>query len=99
MVPSAFVFLEALPLNTHGKVDRKALPAPDAQDSRREATFLAPRTPVEEQLAVIWSTLLHLEKVGVEEDFFALGGHSLLATQVISRVRATFHVELPVRAL
>ncbi|MCY1023460.1 non-ribosomal peptide synthase/polyketide synthase [Pyxidicoccus sp. MSG2] len=98
MVPSAFVALEALPLNTHGKVDRKALPAPDTSTASVTA-FVAPRTPTEEALASIWAEALRLQKVSVEEDFFALGGHSLLATQVVSRVRKAFSVELPVRAL
>ncbi|MFP2911744.1 condensation domain-containing protein, partial [Pyxidicoccus sp. 3LFB2] len=97
MVPSAFVALEALPLTGNGKVDRKALPAPEAPSS--EASYVAPRTPTEEALASIWAGLLRVEKVGVNEDFFALGGHSLLATQVVSRLRQSFQVELPVRAL
>ncbi|MFP2934901.1 AMP-binding enzyme, partial [Pyxidicoccus sp. 3LG] len=92
MVPSAFVVLEALPLNTHGKVDRRALPAPEAGAS---TAFVAPKTPTEEKLAAIWAEVLRQEKVGATDDFFALGGHSLLATQVVSRVRAAFGVELP----
>nr|WP_275899245.1 non-ribosomal peptide synthetase [Pyxidicoccus caerfyrddinensis] len=98
MVPSAFVSLEALPLTPNGKVDRKALPAPEAPSSPEDA-YVAPRTPTEELLASLWAALLRVEKVSVEDDFFALGGHSLLATQVISRIRSTFGVELPLRAL
>ncbi|MFP2931773.1 amino acid adenylation domain-containing protein, partial [Pyxidicoccus sp. 3LG] len=97
MVPSAFVVLPALPLTPNGKVDRKALPAPDV--STASAGYVAPRTPTEELLAAIWAQVLGLEKVGAEDHFFALGGHSLLATQVISRVRSTFGVELPLRAV
>ncbi|MCY1015596.1 amino acid adenylation domain-containing protein [Pyxidicoccus sp. MSG2] len=97
MVPSALVPLEALPLTANGKVDRKALPVPEAPASG--ASYVAPRTPTEVALATIWAALLRVEKVGVEEDFFALGGHSLLATQVVARVRKTFRVELPMRAL
>ncbi|MBZ4423348.1 non-ribosomal peptide synthetase, partial [Myxococcus sp. RHSTA-1-4] len=98
MVPSAFVFLEALPLNTHGKVDRNALPAPGTAPEAG-AGYVAPRTATEEKLAAIWAEVLHLERVSIQEDFFALGGHSLMATQVVSRVRRAFEVELPVRAL
>ncbi|HLK55511.1 MAG TPA: amino acid adenylation domain-containing protein [Chthonomonadaceae bacterium] len=97
MVPSMFVYLEALPLSPNGKIDRKALPAPEAQDV--EEAYVAPRTPHEEGLAEIWSEILHLERVGIHDSFFDLGGHSLLATQVILRIRTTFEVELPLRAL
>ncbi|MFY2562983.1 non-ribosomal peptide synthase/polyketide synthase, partial [Corallococcus terminator] len=96
MVPSAFVALDALPINTHGKLDRKALPAPDSGPTD---SFVAPRTPSEMRLAAIWAEVLHLDFVSVTDDFFALGGHSLLATQVVSRVRKSFDVELPLRAL
>ncbi|RKH31482.1 non-ribosomal peptide synthetase, partial [Corallococcus sicarius] len=97
MVPSVLMVLEALPLNANGKVDRKALPEPG--DAPRAAAFVAPRTATEEQLAALFTQVLHVERVGVQDDFFALGGHSLLATQLVSRVRAAFGVELPLRAL
>ncbi|RKG69792.1 non-ribosomal peptide synthetase, partial [Corallococcus exercitus] len=97
MRPSAFLVLEALPLNTNGKVDRKALPAP--QSNALASTYVAPRTPAEEQLAALFTQVLRVERVGIHDDFFALGGHSLLATQLVSRVRSAFRVELPLRAL
>ncbi|HYG61154.1 MAG TPA: amino acid adenylation domain-containing protein, partial [Thermoanaerobaculia bacterium] len=101
MVPSHFVVLEALPLNANGKVDRGVLPAPAEETARPElaAVYAAPRTPIEETLAAIWSDVLGIERVGVEDGFFELGGQSLLATQAMSRVRQAFGVEVPLRAL
>ncbi|MEG3936237.1 amino acid adenylation domain-containing protein [Microcoleus sp. T3_B1] len=98
MVPSAFVVLEALPLTPNGKVDRRALPAPDLRKELEES-FVAPRTPIEEMLASIWANILLIDSIGVHDNFFTLGGHSLLATQVISRVRDTILLELPLRSL
>lgn len=99
MVPSTFLLLDALPLTPNGKVDRCALPAPDSSQLDQSATFVAPRTPVEQQLADIWASVLKLEQVGIHNNFFELGGHSLLATQVMSRLRQAFGVELPLRTL
>ncbi|KYC36320.1 hypothetical protein WA1_42115 [Scytonema hofmannii PCC 7110] len=98
MVPSAFVFLHTLPLTPNGKIDRRALPTPDFQHELQQS-FVAPRTPIEEMLASIWADVLRIELVGVHHNFFEMGGHSLLATQVISRVRDTMYVELPLRSL
>jgi amino acid adenylation domain-containing protein len=95
MVPGAFVTLDRLPLNTNGKVDRRALPEPDPA----AAEHVAPRTQTEEVLAGIWAEVLGLERVSADGDFFLLGGHSLLATRVISRVRAAFGVQPTVRTL
>jgi amino acid adenylation domain-containing protein len=97
MIPSAFVVLDALPLSPNGKVDRQALPAPDNARPDLEGAFVAPRTPIEEIVAGIWSQILKLEHVGIHDNFFSLGGHSLLATQVAQRVRQTFNIELPLR--
>ncbi|HEY0602634.1 MAG TPA: amino acid adenylation domain-containing protein, partial [Herpetosiphonaceae bacterium] len=99
MVPSAFVVLDAIPLTAHGKVDRRALPAPDSARPMPEDTFVAPRTADEEIVAQIWAEVLHLDRVGILDNFFGLGGHSLLATQVISKLRAAFQIELPLRVL
>jgi amino acid adenylation domain-containing protein len=98
MVPSAFLFLNVLPLTPNGKLDHRNLPAPD-QTRDRDEPFVAPRTPVEEMLAGIWAELLHVEPVGIHDNFFDLGGHSLLVTQVISRARRELQVDLPLRVL
>jgi acyl carrier protein len=98
-VPSNFVLLETMPLSSNGKVDRKALPAPDQSRLEDRGTYVAPRRPEEELLASIWSDVLRLERVGIRDDFFDLGGHSLNATQVVSRVREAFKVEMPLRTL
>jgi amino acid adenylation domain-containing protein/FkbM family methyltransferase len=98
MLPSAFVFLPSLPLTHNGKLDRRALPAPDAAPGRT-SPLRSPRTPIEELLCNVWAHLLSLPRVGIDDDFFALGGHSLLATRVISRLRRLCGVELPLRRL
>jgi amino acid adenylation domain-containing protein len=99
MIPAFFVALEALPLTSNGKVDRRALPDPEMQRPDLELTFVAPRTPLEQAMADIWAEVLHIESVGIEDNFFELGGHSLLATQLISRLRDAFQVEVPLHAL
>ena len=99
MIPSAFVFLDSLPLTINGKVDRNALPMPDLDRSGLEMEFIAPRTPVEKRLAKIWCEVLGLKRVGIHDNFFELGGHSLVATQVMSRVRDHFEMELPLLRL
>ncbi|HEX7239442.1 MAG TPA: amino acid adenylation domain-containing protein, partial [Longimicrobiaceae bacterium] len=96
MVPTAFVFLERLPVSANGKTDRRALPAPQWKG---EGAYVAPRTAAEELLCGIVAEVLGMERVGVEENFFELGGHSLLAMQVVSRARHAFGVEVPLRAL
>ncbi|MGH7833991.1 MAG: non-ribosomal peptide synthetase, partial [Candidatus Binatia bacterium] len=99
MIPSVFVPLDSLPLTPSGKMDRKALPAPDSSRPELDNRFVAPRTPGERSLAKIWAEVLKLEKVGIHDNFFDLGGHSLLATQVISRLRDAFRIDLPLRSL
>jgi amino acid adenylation domain-containing protein/thioester reductase-like protein len=98
MVPAAFVILESLPLTPNGKVDRRALPAPDLDYDLLDK-YLAPRTPMEEILTLIWTQVLKVGQVGIHDNFFELGGHSLLATQLISRIRTSFKVELPLRSI
>jgi len=99
IVPSIFMKLPALPLTPNGKVDRKALPEPDMADIDMGVPFIAPNTETEKLLADIWCEYLGLEKVGIKHNFFELGGHSLIATQLASRIRDTFHAELPIRNL
>ena len=89
--------LEQLPLNPNGKVDRKALPAPEKVTATD--VYTAPRTLSEELLAEIWADTLQIERVDINDNFFDLGGHSLLATQIVSRITDNFHVSLPLRAL
>jgi SAM-dependent methyltransferase/acyl carrier protein len=98
MVPQAFLVLEALPLMANGKVDRRSLPKPSwAKSVTRE--YQAPRTPTERAIAEIWGRILKVDRVGIDDNFFELGGHSLLATQTMSRIRQTFRVDLPLRAI
>jgi amino acid adenylation domain-containing protein len=99
MHPSLFFFLDAFPLTRNGKLDRKVLSTPsDAPDVENEH-YEAPRTELEELLAVIWARALDLPRVSINDNFFELGGHSLLATQLISRIRTQLHVELPLRSI
>ncbi|NOK63913.1 MAG: hypothetical protein GFH27_549391n2 [Chloroflexi bacterium AL-W] len=96
MVPSAYLILTTLPLTRNGKVDRRALPAPDQIDSGQ---YVAPKIPLEVDLVTIWEEVLGITRIGVTDDFFILGGHSLLATQIVSRIRTVCDVDLPVRVL
>jgi amino acid adenylation domain-containing protein/non-ribosomal peptide synthase protein (TIGR01720 family) len=99
MVPMAFVFLDALPLNPNGKIDRRALPAPDANSIAVDTNFAPPRDVVEQQLVEIWSEVLNLYPIGVKGNFFNLGGHSLLAVQLMSKIEQQFGIILPLAAL
>ncbi|WP_149402957.1 non-ribosomal peptide synthetase, partial [Dictyobacter arantiisoli] len=99
MVPGAFVLLETLPLTPNSKVDRRALPAPSDVLPARDKAFVAPRTSTEEMLVDIWTQVLGIARVSVNDSFFDLGGHSLLATQIMARIRTTFSLDIPLRSL
>ncbi|OBP13476.1 hypothetical protein A5320_18170 [Rheinheimera sp. SA_1] len=98
MTPVLYIAMEQLPSTPSGKVDKKALPKPEDNDLQRSA-YVAPRNETEQTLCTLWQSLLNLEKIGVDDDFFALGGHSLLATRLISAIRQQFATELPLRTL
>jgi amino acid adenylation domain-containing protein len=99
MVPSAFVFLSALPLTPNKKVDRRALPTPDAAHIKSNGKSVAPRNELEEKLVQIWEELLGFESVGVKDDFFELGGHSLLAVRLFAQIETVFGTNLPLVSL
>ena len=101
MIPSAFVQLEAFPLQPNGKLDRRALPATKTMEVIEEPmpSHQAPRTPLEQQLMEIWAQILDVPSVGITENFFEIGGHSLLVAQVLTRVRETIGVDLPLRMM
>lgn len=99
MLPATFISLDALPVGPSGKVNRSALPTPSDENILREETFLTPRSPTEQRVAAIVSSLLGVGRVGVNDNFFYLGGNSLFGTQVIARLRDAFNVELPLLKL
>ncbi|HEX6200668.1 MAG TPA: amino acid adenylation domain-containing protein, partial [Thermoanaerobaculia bacterium] len=99
LVPSAFVVLPALPRTPGGKLDRRALPAPEARPAGDGAPAVEPRTPTEALLAGLWREVLGLDRIGVTEDFFRLGGHSLKALHVTTRIRTLFGLDLPLAVL
>jgi amino acid adenylation domain-containing protein len=99
MIPAAFVALDALPLSPNGKVDRRALPQPDAVRQEEARTYVAPRDGLERALAQIWEEILNVRPIGVFDNFFRLGGHSILAVRVIAQVQQHFGRELPLAAL
>jgi acyl carrier protein len=98
MVPASFVALEEFPLTPHGKIDRDALPPPP-RETPGAAAGRPPESALEERVAAIAAELLRLDRIGVDENFFALGGHSLLGTQLIARVRDAFGIDLPLRTV
>ncbi|MFJ9106243.1 amino acid adenylation domain-containing protein [Streptomyces sp. NPDC102405] len=99
MLPAAYVVLEELPLNLNGKLDLRALPAPDGTRPDLAQDFVTPRTAAEATVAAVWAQVLGMDRVGAHDNFFDLGGHSLLATQIISRLRQSVGAEIPLRTL
>ncbi len=99
MVPSFVVFLDEIPLTPNGKVDRKALPAPDQTQEVAEEVFVAPRGELESELTGLWEEILDVRPIGVHQDFFDLGGHSLLAIRLMTRIRETFGLHLPLATI
>jgi hypothetical protein len=99
MLPAVFVPLDRFPLMRGGKIDRALLPDPDHSSATGKVEHVLPRTQTEELITAVWSDVLGAKELGVREDFFEIGGHSLLATQVVSRIRETFGIELPLRVL
>ena len=99
MIPSRMVFLDALPLQPNGKLDRKALLGEQEGSADSKATLIAPRNAVEEKIVEIWRDILELDQVGITDNFFDLGGHSLLATRVFSRILQVYGVALTFRTL
>ena len=97
MVPAIFVRIDNVPLSPNGKVDRRALPAPDNSNTAEVSDYEPPSTSVEEELVEVWTNLLKLDRIGIRQNFFDLGGHSLLATQLASRIEEKFQVQLPLR--
>ena len=99
MVPYSFMVLNALPLTPNGKVDRLSLPMPGRAAPEQEGPFVAPRSPLEAELAEIWAQVINIEQVGIHDNFFILGGNSLLAIQILNVLRDRFQVDLPLRSL
>ena len=98
MVPPTFVFLGEMPLTPNGKIDRRALPNPIQNHLELELNYVAPRTPIEQELAQVWAEILRIERVGIRNNFFDLGGHSLLAIRAITRLQETLGVELSLKS-
>ena len=99
MVPSVFVTLATMPLTPSGKIDRKALPSPLHSRPGQYVPYVAPRTPLEQELKKIWSEVLCFDDIGVLDDFFDLGGHSLRAAQILSRIQKSSHIEISLEKL
>jgi amino acid adenylation domain-containing protein len=99
MVPTAYVFLDQIPISANGKIDRKALPLPAETQTLHADTYIAPRTDLEKMLAGIWAEILEVEQIGLDDDFFGLGGHSLVGVRLLAKIRKTYQVNLELAVL
>ncbi len=99
MIPTRYVDLEVLPLTPNGKVDHKALPVPEVTPRELDECYVVPTTPQEELMALLWAKILGLSKVGATDNFFEMGGHSLMATRLMTHIRDSFEVDIPLRRL
>lgn len=99
MVPSALLWLDELPRTPNGKIDRESLPEPGVRDNHAAERYIAPQNEMQQKIQSIWSELLRLDKIGVQDDFFAIGGHSLLLIQLVSRLRQAFEFSIPLSAV
>ena len=99
MIPSSFTFIEKLPRNTNGKIDYHALPNPKTESSPHELHLDSLKTATERELKKIWALALGVDEIGAHDNFFSLGGHSLLVANIVSEIRSTFGVKVPLRAL
>jgi acyl-CoA synthetase (AMP-forming)/AMP-acid ligase II/ubiquinone/menaquinone biosynthesis C-methylase UbiE/acyl carrier protein len=99
MIPSSFVFLDALPVIANGKVDRKALPPPVMLGTNSRRAHENPRTPLEKSIAEVWEETLAVEEIGINDNLFELGGHSLMVAQIVSRLRDLLAIDLPIKTV
>jgi hypothetical protein len=99
MIPTTFVWMDALPLTPHGKLNRRALPPPDLDRGEDHTSYAAPETPLHQQIADIWKAVLGIEGFGIDANFFNIGGHSLMATQVVSRLGDLLNLNIPLRLM
>jgi len=99
MIPSSFVVLDSFPQTPNGKIDRKALPAPDLSQQASSESFVEPETLVEKTVSQIWRELLGVDRIGAHDNFFELGGHSLSAVQLGMRLKQTYMIDVPLRSL
>jgi acyl carrier protein len=99
MIPASFIWLNAIPLTPHGKLNHRALPQPSQERASGNTVYAAPETPLHEQIVQVWKTVLGIDGFGIDANFFNIGGHSLMATQVVSRLSDLLNIEIPLRLM